>query len=167
MDDETRQMRQPEGVVGVNFCTYVHGQGFNIRAIGVPSSDPGDFLRWLEMNGLRCEHSQPAMWIFTGYFPNEPDSVFVHVTTDIHEVGDIIEKPRMIRLYGAEQKATLVPVNPVTRDGQESVDEFNNWIEHNLGLAERKDFSVLNDTSFDGFDDLLRQAAEETNKESE
>lgn len=169
-DEDQILIRYPEGVVSITWALYVHGRGFSMRTLGLPSTDDKAFMSWIEATGQGCEHSRAGIWIFQGYFPDKnPNLIYQHVTFDMHTVSQLLERPALIRLMASEEyeRAPLVPVDPVTKDGLASVEEYNNWVEASLGLSDRKDFSALSDVSFDGFEDMLRQAANNNNNKGD
>lgn len=161
------EIHVPDNTVAVVWVTYVHGVGGSMRAASIPGSDPEGFMRWLDAEGLRCEHSVPALFVFQAYFPSQRPFMYHHVTANMHEVSEILAKPGTLRALGKPQRGALVPVDPVDGSLEMMTDEFNNWVEASLGVAEPQDFSVLNDVSFDGIEDMLRQAANNNNDDQE
>jgi len=153
---------QPDGCMAVNYGTYVHGVGFSLRSVALPFVTSEAVFEY--MGEGRCSHSIPAMWLFTGYWPErEKDKLWSHFTFDVHEVTEVLADPRKIRLFGAADEAPLVSVDPITKDARLSVAEFNGWVSNDFEVQTMfTDMSV----DFGQFEELLSNSIQEDDNDN-
>ena len=155
-------------VPSVMFCHYVWNQGFTMRLLPLPFADTDMFFRWVRENELGEPLMTPMMFVFTAQFKTKPGSVFYYSTVDEQEASNILGDPKRIRMLH-DEVAPLIPVDPVTGDVGMSVKEYNQWATQ-LGKAPdgfnvpNVDYSALNNVNLDEFTDMLREAADTSNK---
>lgn len=150
----------PDQVTTVT-VNYVHGHGLNVRSAVNPVATAEDFLRMLDHYDMRCEHSLPLIWIFTGIWPKK-NKTYTFITADQHAASRLLTEPHLIRMMG--DPGDLVAVDPVTGDGMLALVEHNEWMASHFGEGNNLDFSGLAEGA-ESVENFLRGIAEGNNNQ--
>ena len=131
-NDDARNMEilYPAGTVSIMSLTYVHRVGFSVRSLGVPGSDPDQYLSTVD-EILEYRPGMPVIFLFTGIWPDK-QTIYQYVTGDEREATLIILDPTLLRTRGEQMSARFIPLDPISGSGELSMAEHNDWVQQLL-----------------------------------